>query len=110
MYLFQEVGTGPSRKLLLTQDLLAATFFLVSFLGAVKGSILLQILGGLILGMCVVGAHNFIHLKDTWRRFYFDLSPLSSYEWRITHGLSHHLYPNTSLVDLQQSESEFLRC
>lgn len=27
--------------------------------------------------------------------YYFDLSLLSSYDWRISHGISHHLFPNT---------------
>ena len=34
-------------------------------------------------------------MKDTFRMYYFDISLWSSKEWRISHCLSHHLYPNT---------------
>ncbi|OXA46666.1 Cytochrome b5-related protein [Folsomia candida] len=95
--ILKKVGTGPTKRLLLTQDLLASLYVFTSCLGAWSGSWLLQILAGIILGMVVVGAHNFLHLKDTWRRFYFDLCPMTSFEFRITHGLSHHLFPNTIL-------------
>lgn len=27
--------------------------------------------------------------------YYFDLSMMSSKDWRITHAMSHHMYPNT---------------
>lgn len=27
--------------------------------------------------------------------YYFDLSTMSSKDWRITHAMSHHMYPNT---------------
>lgn len=40
-------------------------------------------------------AHNFFHQRDNWRMYLFDLTFLSSHDWRITHGLSHHLYTNT---------------
>ena len=40
-------------------------------------------------------AHNFFHQKDSWRRYYWDLSLLSSRDWRVTHMLSHHLHTNT---------------
>jgi hypothetical protein len=58
------------------------------------------------LFVCIAGAflaclantsHNFFHLKLNWRRFTFDLSCFSSYEWQITHVYSHHTYSNTLL-------------
>ena len=33
--------------------------------------------------------------RDTWRRYYFDMAALGSSRWRISHAISHHLYPNT---------------
>lgn len=42
----------------------------------------------------VIG-HNYFHMRDNFRMYYFDLSLMSSKDWRITHVLSHHLYPNT---------------
>ena len=50
-------------------------------------------------------AHNFFHQRDTFRRFYFDLSLFSSSDWRISHVLSHHTYTNT-LLDLEISMLE----
>lgn len=61
-------------------------------------STILQMMAGFLLGMTVVGSHNFFHKRDNFRMYYMDLSPLSSYEWRISHACSHHLYPNTVLV------------
>jgi hypothetical protein len=48
------------------------------------------------------------HLRDTWRRHYFDLAFVQSRYWRVSHALSHHLYPNT-MRDLEVTEfSPFL--
>lgn len=44
----------------------------------------------------VICAHNFFHQRDNWRMYYYDLSLHSSYEWRVTHALSHHLHTNTA--------------
>lgn len=61
------------------------------------------------VAMQVLGAaHSMFHLRDTWRVYYFDLSMLSSRYWRVSHALSHHLYPNT-MRDLEVTEfSPFL--
>ena len=52
-------------------------------------------ISALFLTWTVIIAHNFFHMKDNFRMYYFDLSMMSSKEWRISHALSHHLYPNT---------------
>lgn len=39
-------------------------------------------------------------MKDSFRVYYFDLTGYSSKEFRISHVLSHHVYPNT-LWDLE---------
>jgi hypothetical protein len=80
------------------EDTLVLAFVLTAAFGTALDSKVLQVMAGLILAMTVVGAHNFFHLRDNWRRFYFDLSLLSSHEWRVSHALSHHLFPNTLLV------------
>ena len=55
---------------------------------------------------CLLGmAHNFFHQANNFRMYYFDLSPHSSYEWRITHAFSHHLFTNT-LYDFEVSMLE----
>jgi hypothetical protein len=54
-----------------------------------------------VSGFCLAGlancAHNYWHLRDNWRMYTFDLSCYSSYEWRISHGYSHHTFPNSVL-------------
>ena len=40
--------------------------------------------------------------RDNWRMYAFDLGCLSSYEWRVTHALSHHLYTNT-IIDYEMA-------
>ena len=52
---------------------------------------------GLLLAANVNCAHNFYHQRDSWRMYVWDLSLLSSFEWRITHALSHHGFTNTVL-------------
>ena len=41
--------------------------------------------------------HNFFHQKDNWRMYSWDLMPYSSFDWRISHGISHHMWPNSIL-------------
>lgn len=74
------------------------TFIVLSLLAAYTHSISLAFLSGVILAMTLNASHNFIHMKTNWRTNYMDLTLQSSYDWRISHALSHHLYPNTVLV------------
>lgn len=98
MPVLQEFGMDYSSEVLLLQDSLVLAYIVISLMAVVTNSLGLKVLGGLLLGMLTVGGHNFLHKADNWRQFYFDLSPLSSYEFRISHAFSHHLYPNTILV------------
>lgn len=50
---------------------------------------------GIFLTWTVIAAHNYFHMRDSFRMYYFDLSMLSSKNWRITHVMSHHMYTNT---------------
>uniref|UniRef100_A0A6M2DY45 Putative delta 6-fatty acid desaturase/delta-8 sphingolipid desaturase n=1 Tax=Xenopsylla cheopis TaxID=163159 RepID=A0A6M2DY45_XENCH len=58
------------------------------------------VLSGLLLTWTCVAAHNFFHQKNNWRMYTFNLSFMNYREWRISHALSHHLYPNT-LIDIE---------
>ncbi|KAG4071127.1 hypothetical protein HA402_014395 [Bradysia odoriphaga] len=93
----QQVGSGSTSKILMIQDSLAITYLILASLGIATSSRSLQMLAGFALGMCSIGGHNFLHKADNWRQYYLDLCPLSSFEFRITHAFSHHLYPNTVL-------------
>jgi len=103
----KEVGTGPDFLSAFTQDLLALGFFvcfaLLCFFPTYKNALL----AAFFLGLCMNSAHNWFHLADkyAWRRFYFDLSFIGSRDWRISHGLSHHLHTNT-YADLEISSAE----
>lgn len=44
-------------------------------------------------------------MRDNFRMYYFNLSLMSSRDWRISHALSHHLYTNT-ITDLEISMFE----
>lgn len=57
----------------------------------------LALLSGFLLACLANCSHNFWHLKNNWRMYSFDLTCYSSYEWRISHGYSHHTYPNSVL-------------
>jgi hypothetical protein len=46
---------------------------------------------GAVLALLMMCSHNFFHQQDNWRMYVFDLSPFSSYDWRITHAYSHHV-------------------
>lgn len=44
----------------------------------------------------MAASHNFFHMRDNFRMYYFDLGVISSKNWRVSHVLSHHLYSNTA--------------
>lgn len=50
---------------------------------------------GVFLAWTTIIGHNFFHMRDNFRMYYFDLSLMSSKDWRISHVMSHHTYPNT---------------
>ncbi|KPJ18938.1 Cytochrome b5-related protein [Papilio machaon] len=59
----------------------------------------------LCLAWLTVAAHNYIHKKTNWRMYLFNFSLWSYRDFRVSHALSHHLYPNT-LMDLEISGFE----
>ncbi|CAG7828153.1 unnamed protein product [Allacma fusca] len=95
--ILKNVGTGPSKQVELLQDILCILYISFVAMGTYLESIPTLIAAGLLLTFSTISAHNFFHLRDTWRRYYFELSLLSSQDWRISHALSHHMYPNTLL-------------
>lgn len=64
---------------------------------------------GFVLTWTVLASHNFLHKRDNWRMYLFNLSIISYRECRIAHVLSHHLYTN-SLHDLEISLYEPYLC
>ena len=90
----KQIGTGPSREMILIQDGLVVAFLLMLAVTIKTDSFLAATVTGTILGMTIASSHNFFHQKDNFRRYYWDLGMFSSTDWRITHALSHHLHTN----------------
>jgi len=103
---FKILGSDVSPK----SDMLAVSDCLLSFWFVLwTGSLFatttslgraLAVAAGLVLAHVCGCAHNFFHKRDNWRMYAFDLSLLSSYEWRISHCISHHCFPN-SIADAE---------
>lgn len=98
--ILQKLPSGPSAETKLYSDLLLIAFLLLATVAAATYSFKFGLLAGLLLNFLVVSAHNFFHMKDNLRMYYFDLCLMGSRNWRISHALSHHLYTN-SLLDLE---------
>ncbi|XP_012254794.2 cytochrome b5-related protein-like [Athalia rosae] len=86
-----------SRTSNLIADSLFATTIGLCLAAAITQSWIAIVASGMFLCWTSVAAHNFFHQRDSFRMCYFDLTFMSSKEWRITHALSHHLYTNTVL-------------
>lgn len=85
----------PSTTTNLITDSLAATTFALSLASAFANSYVIAIFASIFLAWTTVAAHNYFHMRDNFRMYYFDLSILSSKNWRISHVMSHHMYTNT---------------
>lgn len=90
-------------------DSLLLLTLLTSVLSVKYDNKYLTLLSGLCMCYTIISAHNFLHRRDNFRMFYFNLSFFNYREWRISHALSHHLYPN-SLHDLEVTLFEPFLC
>ncbi|XP_055547319.1 cytochrome b5-related protein-like isoform X2 [Wyeomyia smithii] len=90
----------PARYSEIIQDLLMISTFALAWFATYMNSYLVAALCGWILALTMICAHNFFHRKDNWRMLIFNLAFLSYREWRISHVISHHSYPN-SIQDLE---------
>ncbi len=64
----RDVGTAPTLKMMLMADAILLTFHILMLMTAFTGSYMLAVLTGLVLGMNVSCAHNFLHQRDNFRR------------------------------------------
>nr|XP_018907182.1 PREDICTED: cytochrome b5-related protein-like [Bemisia tabaci]XP_018907183.1 PREDICTED: cytochrome b5-related protein-like [Bemisia tabaci] len=76
-------------------DAMAFMTFFMAGTAAYNASYIIATISGFFLALTAIASHNFFHKKDSWRMYYFHLSLLSVRDWRISHTLSHHSYPNT---------------
>ncbi|KAJ1519750.1 hypothetical protein ONE63_005006 [Megalurothrips usitatus] len=86
-------------------DSLVAAAFGTAIAAAFFHSYLLATVAALIVSVSAICAHNFTHMRNNWRMYYMSLSWMSLSDWRVTHILSHHQYPNT-LMDIEISMHE----
>lgn len=89
-----------SIKMILFQfyiDGLFATTLLLAVLSLRCQSYWLATVCALIYTWTGIAGHNFLHQRDNYRMYYFNLLFINYREWRITHALSHHLFPNSYL-------------
>lgn len=63
-------------------------------------SVMIALVTSLIYTWIVIAGHNFLHRRDNFRMIYFNMSFMSYRDWRMSHALSHHLFPN-SLHDVE---------
>ncbi|XKL67594.1 hypothetical protein PGB90_003085 [Kerria lacca] len=92
--------TSTTSKIFLDFYFFSSIFLCI--LAAELENIKLAILAGMFFAFVVTCGHNFVHMKDSWRTYYYYCVSFSVREWRISHCLSHHLFPNT-LEDLEIS-------
>jgi hypothetical protein len=76
--ILQKLPSGPSVESKLCSDLLLVTFLLLGTVAAATCSFKFGLLAGLVLNFLVVTAHNFFHMKDNLRMYYFDLTLMAS--------------------------------
>lgn len=71
------VPRGPNCASALIADLLALGSVALSVLAACSSSYTVGALAGVLIALNVVSAHNFLHQKDNFRMYYFNLSFMS---------------------------------
>lgn len=100
-----EVDKRPIKISNLISDMMLGLVFATAILAVKDNNIYLALLSGLFMMWLSIIAHNYFHQKDNWRMFCFNISLLNYREWRVSHAMSHHLYPNT-YYDLEISMFE----
>ncbi|XP_022905147.2 cytochrome b5-related protein-like [Onthophagus taurus] len=101
----KNIPESYSHKSKMIIDTIFVIFMITSLLANSQKSYFFGIIAGVSLNFLAIAAHNFFHQKDNFRMYYFDLTLMSSRDWRVSHALSHHLFPNT-INDLEISALE----
>ncbi|XP_013100183.1 cytochrome b5-related protein isoform X1 [Stomoxys calcitrans] len=100
---------GPKQKSDIIHLALLISMFVFAVASVKFNSWLYTILAGTTLCWTVISAHNYFHRRDNWRMYTFNLSMMNFCAWRISHAMSHHIYPN-SYLDLELSMFEPFLC
>jgi len=105
----KEMNYQPTQKTQLMHSALLLSLFMLSIASCLSESKILVALGGLSLCWLTNASHNYFHQKDNWRMYAFNFSLMNVNTWRVSHALSHHIYPNT-FHDLEMSLFEPFLC
>ncbi|XP_055596168.1 cytochrome b5-related protein-like [Uranotaenia lowii] len=103
------IDTKPARRSKLIFDTLLASSFTLAVMAINFSSYGLATLSGLFIAWTMICSHNFLHRRDNWRMLMLNLTFFSYREWRVSHALSHHMFPN-SILDLEISFFEPFLC
>uniref|UniRef100_A0A1Y1KP17 Cytochrome b5-related protein n=1 Tax=Photinus pyralis TaxID=7054 RepID=A0A1Y1KP17_PHOPY len=88
-------------------DALVVGTFLTAICAAKFMSLAFACVCAFLLTFTTIAAHNYFHKRDNFRMYYFNLCLMDFRGWRISHALSHHLFPNT-IYDLEMITWETL--
>ncbi|CAD7085894.1 unnamed protein product [Hermetia illucens] len=109
----EKLKTIDCKKYSARSDLIHSSILALSYIfsmaSAFYESKILGIIAGLFITWTVIIAHNYFHRKDNWRMYTFNLSLMNYKDWRVSHVLSHHMFPN-SYHDLELSAYEPIFC
>ncbi|XP_052863972.1 cytochrome b5-related protein-like [Anopheles cruzii] len=103
------VDPTPTKHSCQIVDALLLTVLLMAYLAVYFDSYAIGFVCGAFVNATIIAAHNFLHQRDNWRMLAFNIAFLSYREWRVSHVMSHHLYPN-SLLDMEISGFEPFLC
>ncbi|XP_050077689.1 cytochrome b5-related protein-like [Anopheles maculipalpis] len=95
-----------SRRIL---DILLGAVLVSAYLAVRHESFIIGLICAICVNATIIAAHNFLHQRDNWRMYAFNIAFLSYREWRVSHVISHHLFPN-SVLDMEISAFEPFLC
>ena len=73
----ETVPTGPAFRSKIWLDMVMVSTMVTAILANVTSSYALGFLAGFLMNLTIMGAHNFLHLRDNIRMYYLDLSFMS---------------------------------
>ncbi|XP_004524830.1 cytochrome b5-related protein [Ceratitis capitata] len=105
----KSVDYSPAKRTDFIHLGLLLSTFILAFACSYTGYIIFELFAGLSLCWLTIATHNYMHRKDNWQMYTFNLSLMNFCNWRVLHAMSHHVYPN-SLTDLEMSLFEPYLC
>jgi len=92
MAVVDKTSTKNSHRIL---DALLVISLISAVLAAKANNVVISLIAGISLAFLGLGGYNYIHQRDSWRMYCINLTGLNYREMRVSHVLSHHMFPNT---------------